>query len=84
MCVASPIVMGEWSMAVLLRQLFVKLLFYHMQADTLAVYVRSDIDACTCTCTCTGTFSIALSIGVCGFTHCCGCMVNGSIAKTAL
>ena len=33
--------------------------------------------------TCTQILNVALKINVCGSAHCCGCMVNGSIAKTA-
>ena len=28
--------------------------------------------------TCT---NVVLHVGVCGYAHCCGCMVNGSITK---
>ena len=44
---------------------------------------KLSVDACTCTYTCTRTSNVALSFNVCGSAHCCGCMVNGSIAKAA-
>ena len=36
---------------------------------------KLSIDACT------GTN--VLHVSVCGFAHCCGCVINGSIAKAA-
>ena len=37
---------------------------------------KLSVDACTCT-------NIALDVDVCGSTHCCECVVNGSISMAA-
>ena len=37
---------------------------------------KLSVNACACT-------NVVLHVGVCGSAHCCGCVVNGSIAKAA-
>ena len=42
---------------------------------------KLSVDACTCTFT--RISKLAVNVNVCGSTHCCGCVVNGSNAKAA-